>query len=132
MGDQHELRHFKSMTLDLCCRAVEINGTRFRLTVGEFTILAMLTRRPGALFSRDQLLDALYGAAGGCYTDRTVDSHIKRMRRQGITGIVTHYGSGYCWEDRVFEKRDNAMYAQRLTVPVVPPRCCDHCGAPIS
>lgn len=127
----HDLRHFKTMTVDMCCKAVEIDGMRRRTTKGEFAILATLTRRPGVLFTRDQLLEAVYGRDAGYYLDRTVDSHIKRMRKQGITGIITHYGSGYCWEDQVFEKNPNGLYGQRLTTPVCKPRCCDHCGAPI-
>ena len=52
-----------------------------RLTVTEFLILQSLAFRPGLVKSRDQLMDAAYGET--IYVDdRTIDSHIKRMRRK--------------------------------------------------
>ena len=110
----HDVRRFATMTVDVCCKAVEIGGQRKRLTKAEFSVLELLTRRPGALFSRSQIMDAVYGHDEGYYSDRTVDSHIKRIRKQGIPGIICHHGSGYCWEDGK---------------PA--PKLCDHCGAPI-
>ncbi len=90
----HEIRRFKTLSLDICCKAVEIGAVRKRLTSSEFAIMDMLTRRPGVLFSRAQLMDAMYGIDAGYYTDRTVDSHIKRIRKQGVSGIISHYRSG--------------------------------------
>ena len=52
-----------------------------RLTVTEFLILQSLVSRPGLVKSRDQLMDVAYGET--IYVDdRTIDSHIKRMRRK--------------------------------------------------
>ena len=70
------------------------------LTVTEFLIVESLARRPGHVKSRDQLIDAAYGE--NIYVDdRTIDSHIKRLRRkfrnvdQEFLGIETLYGIGY-------------------------------------
>lgn len=129
----HEIRQFKTMTLDLCCKAVEIGDVRHRLTYSEFAIVELLTRRPGALFSRQRIMDAMYGEGAGNFTERTVDSHIKRIRAQGITGIICHYRTGYCWEDRVTERsgKPGASPREKTAAAVISPRCCAHCGAPI-
>ncbi len=128
----HDIRRFNTLTLDLCCKAVEIGNTRLRLSVGEFAMLEQLTRRPGVLYSRQLLMDVMFGEGEGDFGDRIVDSHIKRMRKQGITGIITHYGSGYCWEDRIIDKNVTGSYGSRAhTRTPEKPRLCDHCGAPI-
>ena len=80
----------------LCCwKSDEIN-----LTVTEFLIVEALARRPSHVKSRDQLIDAAYGE--NIYVDdRTIDSHIKRLRRKfkavdvEFAGIDTLYGVGY-------------------------------------
>jgi two-component system response regulator ChvI len=70
------------------------------LTVTEFLLLLALARRPGFVKSRDQLIDAAYGE--NMYVDdRTIDSHIKRLRKKfkkvdtGFSMIKTLYGVGY-------------------------------------
>ena len=70
------------------------------LTVTEFLLVEALARRPGHVKNRDQLIDAAYGEH--IYVDdRTIDSHIKRLRRKfkAIDGefaeIETLYGVGY-------------------------------------
>ena len=74
------------------------------LTVTEFLILKALAQRPGHVKNRDQLMDAAYGEH--IYVDdRTIDSHIKRLRRKfkavddGFTHIETLYGVGYRYRD---------------------------------
>ncbi len=71
-----------------------------QLTVTEFLILQALVKHPGHVKSRDQLMDAAYG--DNIYVDdRTIDSHIKRLRRKfkaaddDFTRIETLYGLGY-------------------------------------
>ncbi|MCY4191344.1 MAG: response regulator transcription factor [Rhodospirillaceae bacterium] len=71
-----------------------------QLTVTEFLILQSLVQRPGHVKSRDQLMDAAYGE--NIYVDdRTVDSHIKRLRKKfkatddNFDKIETLYGIGY-------------------------------------
>jgi two-component system, OmpR family, response regulator ChvI len=74
------------------------------LTVTEFLLLKSLASRPGHVKSRDQLMDAAYGEH--IYVDdRTIDSHIKRLRKKfrAIDGefaqIETLYGVGYRYRD---------------------------------
>lgn len=75
-------------------------GLDVKLTVTEFLILSALARRPGVVKNRDQLLDAAYGEAT-YLDDRTIDSHIKRLRRKfrdvdaEFDSIETLYGVGY-------------------------------------
>ncbi len=75
-----------------------------RLTVTEFLILYSLAQRPGLVKTRDQLIDTAYGET--IYVDdRTIDSHIKRMRRKfrvydkDFDHIETLYGVGYRYRD---------------------------------
>jgi two-component system response regulator ChvI len=76
------------------------DGSDIDLTVTEFEILKALAQRPGHVKSRDQLLDAAYGD-GGYVDDRTIDSHIKRLRKKfkavdpEFGDIETLYGVGY-------------------------------------
>jgi len=74
------------------------------LTVTEFLILKSLVMRPGHVKTRDQLMDAAYGEH--IYVDdRTIDSHIKRLRRKfkaaddDFNQIETLYGVGYRYKD---------------------------------
>ena len=75
------------------------------LTVTEFLILDSLARRPGVVKSRDTLMDAAYDEQ--IYVDdRTIDSHIKRLRRKfravddEFNAIETLYGVGYRYKDQ--------------------------------
>lgn len=74
------------------------------LTVTEFLILEALAARPGVIKSRNQLMDAAY-PDDVFVDDRTVDSHIKRMRRKfrvvddRFAAIDTLYGAGYSFND---------------------------------
>ena len=79
-------------------------GQEIRLTVTEFLILYTLALRPGLVKNRDQLIDTAYGET--IYVDdRTIDSHIKRMRRKfrvydkDFDHIETLYGVGYRYRD---------------------------------
>ena len=73
---------------------------RIKLTVTEFLLLESLVNRPGYVKNRDQLMSAAY--SDDLYVDdRTIDSHIKRIRRKfkaidkGFNSIETLYGVGY-------------------------------------
>ena len=74
--------------------------TEVKLTVTEFLILQALAARPGMVKNRDQLMDAAYGESI-FLDDRTIDSHIKRLRRKmrahdpEFDQIETLYGIGY-------------------------------------
>ena len=79
-------------------------GKPVSLTVTEFLILEALAVRPGVIKSRNQLMDAAY-PDDIFVDDRTVDSHIKRMRRKfrmvdpEFGAIDTLYGAGYSFTD---------------------------------
>lgn len=80
------------------------DGKSVSLTVTEFLILEALAARPGVIKSRNQLMDAAY-PDDVFVDDRTVDSHIKRMRRKfrvvdsEFGAIDTLYGAGYSFND---------------------------------
>ena len=74
------------------------------LTVAEFNLIKSLAQYPGVVKDRNQLMDAMYGDS--IYVDdRTIDSHIKRLRKKfrsydnSFDQIRTRYGSGYSWRD---------------------------------
>ena len=88
------------LTIDPLARRVEAEGDSVDLTVKEYELLLLLARHPGRSFSRAYLLDRVWGDdyEGG---DRTVDTHIVRLRRKlGRAGdlIVTVWGVGYRME----------------------------------
>jgi two-component system response regulator ChvI len=92
------------LTMDPARHKVKWGGKDVVLTVTEFMILEALAQRPGVVKSRNQLLDIAY--QDDVYVDdRTIDSHIKRIRRKfravdpDFDGIETLYGVGYRFED---------------------------------
>ncbi len=93
-----------SLTLDPNRHACSWKGEPVRLTVTEFLILQALGARPGYVKSRDQLMDAAY--EDQVYVDdRTIDSHIKRLRKKfreqddTFDSIETLYGVGYRYKE---------------------------------
>ena len=93
-----------NLTLDLDRHTCKWKEFDVKLTVTEFLLLHNLVLRPGLVKSRDQLMDAAYGET--IYVDdRTIDSHVKRMRRKfkyfdkGFEQIETLYGVGYRYRE---------------------------------
>ncbi|WP_264394423.1 response regulator transcription factor [Porphyrobacter sp. ULC335] len=90
--------------MDPARHQVTWDGQAVSLTVTEFLILEALAIRPGVIKSRNQLMDAAY-PDDVFVDDRTVDSHIKRMRRKfkvvdnSFDAIDTLYGAGYSFTD---------------------------------
>ena len=89
-----------NLEMDPARHKVTWKGNDVTLTVTEFLILESLAQRPGVVKSRNQLMDAAYH--DDVYVDdRTIDSHIKRLRRKFrqadpvFDGIETLYGAGY-------------------------------------
>lgn len=74
------------------------NDEKIILTVTEFALLRAMLNTPGRVFSRDELVDRAYGH-GHVITDRTVDSHVRRIRKKLATAggdpVETVYGVGY-------------------------------------
>ncbi|MDA0675660.1 MAG: response regulator transcription factor [Proteobacteria bacterium] len=92
------------LTLDPARHRCAWRGQDVRLTVTEFLLVNALAQRPGHVKSRDQLIDAAYGE--NIYVDdRTIDSHIKRLRRKfkevdpEFVEIETLYGVGYRYRE---------------------------------
>ena len=92
------------LMLDAARHICTWRGKTVSLTVTEFLILASLANRPGHVRSRDQLLDAAYDEQT-YVDDRTIDSHIKRMRKKfrildpNFAKIETLYGIGYRYKE---------------------------------
>jgi two-component system response regulator ChvI len=92
------------LTLDPARHDCLWNGKPVKLTVTEFLLIQALAQRPGFVKSRDNLMDAAYDDQ--VYVDdRTIDSHIKRMRRKfrevdpEFDAIETLYGVGYRYRE---------------------------------
>ncbi|HEY2482980.1 MAG TPA: response regulator transcription factor [Caulobacteraceae bacterium] len=92
------------LTLDPARHDCLWDGKPVRLTVTEFLLLQSLAQRPGFVKSRDNLMDAAY--EDQVYVDdRTIDSHIKRMRKKfrdvdpEFDSIETLYGVGYRYRE---------------------------------
>ena len=93
-----------SLSMDPLRHAVNWKGQDVSLTVTEFLLLQALAQRPGFVKSRDQLMDVAYDDQ--VYVDdRTIDSHIKRLRKkmrtvdQDFSAIETLYGIGYRYNE---------------------------------
>lgn len=86
--------------LDAEKHAVTCRGKPVDLSRLEFELLAVLLDQPGRVFTRDQLLDRAW-PDGGCVTDRTVDAHIKSLRKKlpDPDLIETVRGVGYRLRD---------------------------------
>ena len=80
--------------VDLAGRAVRVDGRDVPLTRKEFDVLALLARRPGVVFRREQILAEVWGAAG---SPHTLDVHVASLRaKAGVPGLVeTVRGVGY-------------------------------------
>ncbi len=93
-----------NLTMDPLRHSVSWKGQDVSLTVTEFLLLQALAQRPGFVKSRDQLMDVAYDDQ--VYVDdRTIDSHIKRLRKKmrtvdnDFSAIETLYGIGYRYNE---------------------------------
>jgi len=87
------------LEVDTARHTATLDGESLHLTPSEFDLLGVLARHPGQTLTRQQLMDDLYGVAASG-VDRSVDSHIKNLRRKlesasGENFIETVYGIGY-------------------------------------
>lgn len=95
-----------ALEIDLNGHRVSRAGEPIHLTRTEFGLLAVLAQNPGQTFTREQLLDRLHGIVYEGF-DRSVDSHIKNVRRKveldplNPTYVLTVYGIGYKFTDEV-------------------------------
>lgn len=102
--EQEEVMVRGKLVLDPMRHNVTWDGRDVTLTVTEFLILQTLAQHLGHVKSRDQLMDAAY--TDDVYVDdRTIDSHIKRLRKkfrmvdENFSAIETLYGVGYRYKD---------------------------------
>jgi len=93
------------LTLDEASWRAALDGQPLDLTAVEFKLLSVLASQPGRIYSREQLMDAMYRDER-IVADRTVDSHVKKLRRKLADAVPDQefvhsvYGVGYCYEDR--------------------------------
>jgi two-component system response regulator ChvI len=101
---EEELLEVGELELDLRRYTARWRGTPVALTVTEFMILHALVRHPGHVKTRQQLMDEGY-PHDTFVSDRTIDSHIKRLRKKicavdpDFDGIETVYGLGYRYRE---------------------------------
>ena len=103
-ADKDKIIQRGKLSLDPMRHSCAWNAEQVTLTVTEFLILQALALRPGFVKSRDQLMDAAYDDQ--VYVDdRTIDSHIKRIRKKfrvvdkDFASIETLYGVGYRYRE---------------------------------
>jgi DNA-binding response OmpR family regulator len=92
------------LLIDFAKRTTELGGKPLSLTYVEFEVLAVLARSPGRVFSREMLLDRVWGDSA--YRDpRTIDVHIRHLREKVERDakkpeyLQTVRGVGYCFRD---------------------------------
>jgi DNA-binding response OmpR family regulator len=94
----------RELTIDIERHSVQVRGRPVELTAKEFELLSWFARHPGRVYSRDQLLDHVWGYQHSGY-DHTVNSHINRLRGkierdpQNPEYILTVWGVGYKFAD---------------------------------
>ncbi|NJL34132.1 MAG: response regulator transcription factor [Chloroflexaceae bacterium] len=104
--DTTGLLYADELVIDLARRSVRRGEHLIDLTATEFDLLAVLVREPGRPFTRAQLLELAFDVAYAGF-DRTVDAHIKNLRRKIEPDprepryILTIYGVGYKFADQV-------------------------------
>ena len=92
------------LEMDIAKRSVRVDGAAVDLTPTEYDLLLHLARRPGRVFTRAQILDALHGVAFESY-ERAIDAHVKNIRRKIESDpsdpryLLTVYGVGYKYAD---------------------------------
>ncbi len=104
IDDNKNLILHGKLRLDPSQLECEWNGKQLpdKLTTTEFLIVQELAKRPGIIKERSQLMDIAYREDTDI-EDRTIDSHIKRIRKKfkrvdnNFSAIETRYGSGYRW-----------------------------------
>jgi DNA-binding response OmpR family regulator len=94
---------FADIRIEPQTRLVRVRGSEITLTVKEFELLYYLARHPRQVFSRDQLLEAVWGLSD--FIDpSTVTVHIRRLREKiesepsNPTHLLTVWGVGYRFE----------------------------------
>ena len=99
------------LELDRTSCQARLHGAQLTLTATEFRLLEFLMSRPGIVFSREQLLDAVWGH-DRAVTDRTVDVYVLRLRQKieadaaSPLFIRSVRGFGYSFNDSLSQGAD--------------------------
>jgi two-component system phosphate regulon response regulator PhoB len=94
---------FEEVEIDASAMQLKVRGAQTTTTATEFRLLDYLARHPGRVFSRDQLLDAVWGDAR-FVTPRSVDVYVRRIREKVEVDaedpryLITVRGAGYRFE----------------------------------
>ncbi|NPV03815.1 MAG: phosphate regulon transcriptional regulator PhoB [Syntrophaceae bacterium] len=103
--EKPEVFEFKGLRIDMRSYEVTVDGRRVTLSPTEFKLLRFLSQNPGRVYSRDQILDKVWGDES-FVEPRTVDVHIRRLRSQierdenSPAYILTVRGIGYKFAER--------------------------------
>jgi DNA-binding response OmpR family regulator len=104
-GEPGEVIVADNLSIDLGRRAVELDGTAIQLTYVEFELLRTMAAHPGRVYSRQMLLESLWGSSD--YRDpRTIDVHVRHLREKLEHDpkepelIFTVRGVGYRFRER--------------------------------
>jgi two-component system alkaline phosphatase synthesis response regulator PhoP len=104
-ADQGEVFEFRGLRIDFKSYEVTVDGRKISLSPTEFRLLKFLSRNPGRVYSREQILDRVWGD-DAFVEPRTVDVHVRRLRARiekdvnSPNYIVTVRGAGYKFVDR--------------------------------
>ena len=94
------------LTIEVASRKVLIKNRKIELTAKEFDLLYLLASNPGQVYSREKLLNIVWGYDHSGY-EHTVNSHINRLRKKielNIANpqyILTSWGSGYSFNEQI-------------------------------
>lgn len=94
----------RAFQIDESRKQISFFGTKLELSRYEYALLKVFIRRPGHVFSREQLMDMVWDEPEASM-DRTVDAHIKNIRiklkavRPELEPIITHRGMGYSFSE---------------------------------
>ncbi|MCR5473675.1 MAG: response regulator transcription factor [Lachnospiraceae bacterium] len=103
-GQKQKILKVGSIDLDIDNRRCLIAGREFNLTSKEFEILTLLCQNPGVIFSREKLLQIVWGE-GYPGDERTVDVHVRRLREKiepnpgAPVYVHTKWGAGYYYRE---------------------------------
>ena len=98
--------NFRDLVIEISTHKVLINNRRIDLTPKEFELLYLLAAHPGRVYSRENLLNIIWGYQHKGY-EHTVNSHINRLRKKiekdlkDPQYILTNWGSGYMFNDQI-------------------------------
>ncbi|MCL2102491.1 MAG: two-component system response regulator CreB [Syntrophorhabdaceae bacterium] len=96
----------KRLLIDPAKLQALFDGRKLELTRYEFNILSLLAKHPGRVYSREIIMDAVWGNDSPSF-DRAVDAHVKSLRAKfreiegGLDPILTHRGTGYALRDDI-------------------------------